>query len=159
MTRDLTEDEIEAARQFVERSDPDELAARLTADLADGGSTPMREMSDSELSWELQQMSAMWGLLGRYLGHERVAAETSGQGWDLFNVGEPLLMGIERLDDAAVFEDDESALLHAFKESFKPEGDVAKAAVTLHGLANELRARTWGREHANRRTPPGAMVH
>jgi hypothetical protein len=103
----------------------------------------------------LRAQAEQWWLNARSTGLVRA----DQHGWDLFNVGHVLSMGVERLDDPEVFKDDEEALAHVIRvhhdlDSCGAARRVAGCAILLHQLANEARRRAWGNGWHNNRTPP-----
>lgn len=75
-------------------------------------------------------------------------------GWALFNTNTPLTCGIERIDEAGVFDGDQEAVIHVCHLAIGGNR-LAAQALALHLLANEYRGMVWGDAYINTRLGPG----
>lgn len=85
----------------------------------------------------------------------RVFPNLGGAGWALFNFRPSYYLdcSLERIDEAEIFEDDETAL--AWVKALAGEGDkTAIIAVLVNDLCNALRYKIWGPQWVDSRCGP-----
>ena len=76
--------------------------------------------------------------------------QAASEGWSIFNLGDDLTTGIERLDEDAVFPNDEAAqaMIQAQQTAYH------QRAIEIHHAADSVRAHLWGADWVDSRCGP-----
>lgn len=76
--------------------------------------------------------------------------QAQAEGWAIFNLGDDLGTGIERLDEEAIFADDDEAETYIRAQ----DTDYHRRALEIEHAANSMRFHLWGPEWVDSRCGP-----